>query len=310
MKKNVISKEDFLETYINKKYGIKALEICRKNKRLTLKKSSSMAFLVGYLIGDGNLSRDRMVGDFRFYGTKPNLDKIKLILKEEYNLKPYKYYLHPKGGGYILRYNNSIFSRILELYGVPRGDKILSPFKVPDWIMKSNKQTKSYFLKALLSCELENLRKRKKGFGGFVFQMSKIKKHKKELLYFLQQLRRLLEDLDIKTSNIIVPSYRKYKRKDNKISICAYFRIHTSKDNRLSLYNNVSFSDNSKQKALYNSLFSNKFDVGVPESGKNLHEKSWDILAGRSGLTKGDLVLNLSFPGKKKSCGLVPTRDI
>jgi len=125
--KIIVKEVDFLHTYRNKNLGLKSLSICR------------------HILGDGSLSKDRMTGDFRFYGKIQNLGKIKLILETEFSLIPYSLYLHPNGGGYILRYNNAIFARILELAGAPRGNKLVNEFEVTGWIMKGDKNIKNLF---------------------------------------------------------------------------------------------------------------------------------------------------------------------
>ena len=143
--KIIVKEVDFLHTYRNKNLGLKSLSICRTNNWLPLKSSSLLASIIGHIFGDGSLSKDRMTGDFRFYGKIQNLGKIKLILETEFSLIPYSLYLHPNGGGYILRYNNAIFARILELEGEQRGNKLVNEFEVTGWIMKGDKNIKNLF---------------------------------------------------------------------------------------------------------------------------------------------------------------------
>src|SRR3989344_6231353 len=118
----IVTEEDFLNTYKNKIAGKKALEICKKNSWLPLEPSPALSSIVGHLMGDGNLSKDKMVGSFSFYGNFSNLNGIKNRIYKYFNIIPSTYCLHPKGRGstYLLKYNNAIFSRLLELIGVPR----------------------------------------------------------------------------------------------------------------------------------------------------------------------------------------------
>lgn len=255
MKNIIVSKEDFLKTYKNKAYGYKAIKLCKKNKWLPTKSSKELASIIGRLMGDGNLSKDPMVGDFRFYGNRDKLDKIKKLLKEKFKLDLYKYYLHPKKGGYILKYNNAIFSRILELTGVPRGDKILKAFKVPNWIMKGDKKVKKAFLSAIFADEMGKISKRKSGgWNGLGFGMSKIEEKSNHLIYFLNQLRYLLKEFHITSSDVRLRKDSEYHRKDGNVTYQAVFEVHINRFNRERFYSKVGFDDEEKQKLLYMSV--------------------------------------------------------
>lgn len=85
-------------------------------------------------MGDGNLSKNKFVGDFRFYGSKNKLEIIKKNVFEIFRICPSEFY--KRDGGFVLRYNNCMVSRVLELIGVPRGNKTATPFGVPVWVMK------------------------------------------------------------------------------------------------------------------------------------------------------------------------------
>ena len=252
MKEIVVSKEDFLKTYKNKAYGYKVLN---QNKFLPVESSPILASIVAHLMGDGNLSKDKFVGDFRFYGTLAILNKIRDDIQKEFGINSYKYYHHPKGEAYILKYNNCVFSRILELCGTPRGDKILNSFKVPDWIMNGDKEIKKAFLSSIFTDEMCRMCKRKNGsWGGLEFVMSKSKDKMSSLIHFLNQLKKLLNNFKITSSDVRVKKNKIYFRKDGKITYPAGFSIHTRMDNRKRFYFNVGFSDEEKQKILYTSL--------------------------------------------------------
>lgn len=252
MEEIVVSKENFLRTYINKAYGYKVLN---QYDILPVRPSPILASIVAHLMGDGNLSKDKFVGDFRFYGTVPILNKIKDDVKKEFGINPYKYYHHPQGDVYVLKYNNCVISRILELCGVPRGDKILNYFKVPDWIMNGDKEIKKAFLSSIFTDEMCRIRKSKNGsWDGLEFVMSKSKHRIESLIYFLNQLRNLLNDFEITSSDVKIKESKIYFRKDGNITYPAGFRIHTKIDNRRKFYFNVGFCDEEKQKILYTSI--------------------------------------------------------
>ena len=177
------------------------------------------------------------------------------MLKEKFKLDLYKYYPHPKKGGYILKYNNAIFSRILELAGVPRGDKILKAFKVPSWIIKGDKKIKKAFLSAIFADEMGKISKRKNGgWNGLGFGMSKVKHKTGHLIYFLNQLKFLLKEFYISSSKVRLRKDSEYHRKDGNITYQAVFGVHINKLNREKFYYNVGFEDKEKQNLLYQSI--------------------------------------------------------
>lgn len=255
MDNTIVTEEDFLNTYKDKIAGKKAINICKKNSWLPLKPSPTISSIVGHLMGDGNLSKDRMVGDFRFYGDKKKLDSIKEKLENVFKIKPRAYYLHPNGGGYILRYNNAIFSRILELVGSPRGNKVLNNFEIPMWIMLGDKGIKKAFLSSFFTDEMERINKNKIGYwAGLKLTMSKCQEKTDNLVYFFNQIKLLLNEFKITSSKIKTYEKRAFQRKDGHVTYPTRLCINTNIENRKIFYKTIGFEDKEKQKLLYSSL--------------------------------------------------------
>src|SRR3989344_5297476 len=123
----VLREKDVFLNYKNKIYARKAIEFLEKRDLIPLKSSSSLSSLVGYLIGDGNLGKDKFVGDFRFYGSEEKLEGIRLKVFELFSVKPKRF--DKRKGGFFLKYNNAIIARVLDIVGVPRGNKVISSFR-------------------------------------------------------------------------------------------------------------------------------------------------------------------------------------
>lgn len=132
---------------------------------------------------------------------------------------------------------SQILGRLLHTAGAPTGDKVLKPFLIPDWIMKGPKWVKKLFLEVILGNELEAPRLRKSGshFAHVRFGMVKIRPYLSSHKRFLNQLRALLEEFDIKTSNVKSPAV-KSKRKNGALSYHLYFRISEDKPNLYRFY--------------------------------------------------------------------------
>jgi len=202
--------------------------------------------LLAFSFGDGGIT-----SNFRPYFTGKEVD-LK-ILKEEIK------YIFPsfrckiikiknknakingrtiKGTSFILNLQNNgscILGRLLYAAGAPKGNKVLIPFLVPSWIMNGEKWIKKLFLNVLLGNEVQAPRidkSRSACFSCCIFRMTKIEKFKNTQKQFLNQIKKLLEDFGIQSSEVEEDSPRK-ERKDGQISYPLYFRIQK---NKLNLY--------------------------------------------------------------------------
>ncbi len=150
------------KSYKNKYAAMKAVKILSSSKLLPLHASKNLSSIVGHLIGDGNLSKNPFVGDFRFYGTEIKLNVIRKKIFRVFRIRPKQFYR--RKGGFVLKYNNCLMSRILNAVGVPRGNKVNVPFRVPSWIMCGSKPIKRAFLIAICDDELSSPRIDKRGY--------------------------------------------------------------------------------------------------------------------------------------------------
>ncbi len=232
---------------IKQSYGLSNLSQRRLKDKcvLPLRASPVLACLCAHLIGDGSLKlTNKNQGSIRFYGKKEKLLSIaqdyQLIFGREVLLTRRKR-SKEKEEFKILFYDTHM-ARILAFIGVPTGDKILSAFKVPPWIMNGDKEMKRSFLQAICDDELGGVYKIKRNtWLGLRFKMSKKKEFIQQHLVFLEQLRSLLKEFGIETSKIKVVPNQAYNRKDGNISYPAYFKIMNAKPNRLKFYNEVGF---------------------------------------------------------------------
>src|SRR3989344_1178038 len=185
---------------------------------LPLKATPLLANLCGHLIGDGTLRLTTNSGQVKFYG---GVEKLNYL-------------------------------------GIPAGDKILTAYKIPNWIENGSTKIRKAFLQALFDDELEGLYKDKTRFNtwkGFKFKMSKRKELINEHIYFLDQIKKMLTHFGIETGSIKVDNNDKYSRKDGVISIPTYFRISTKKENRKQFYKKIGFNrEKKKQENLIKSL--------------------------------------------------------
>lgn len=142
----------FLKTYKTRGYRIRHLENYRKF--FPINSSEGLAGIVGDLISDGHLQGNPK---WRIDFTSKSKKELKRFEKEIYLLFEIKGKIrecttNKLSKSYNLGINCSPVSRILFLCGVPSGQKVLSPFKIPYWI-KRDKECFRRFAQRLFSCE-------------------------------------------------------------------------------------------------------------------------------------------------------------
>jgi hypothetical protein len=160
-----------------------------------------LAKIVSYLTFDGHLAEDLKC----FYLSSKDmamLSDFDDLIHKKFQIKGRL----EKGTGFGESYKYRVFSRevcrFLERAGTPKGCKINKIFLIPEWI-KNNQEAYYNYLKAAFECE-----------GGFWLESKKYPivrfgLNKNEGLAvngeeFLIEMKRLLLNLDIKTSNVWV----------------------------------------------------------------------------------------------------------
>lgn len=152
---------NFLKTYKTRSHRIRHL----KNYQYLFPINSSpvLAGIVADLICDGNLQGDpKWRIDFTSKSTnelKRFEREIKLLFNVHCKIRECKSNIF--GKTYNLSMNCSPITRILFLCGVPSGQKVLTPFRIPLWV-KNNKENFRRFAKRVFSCE-----------GGIMFEQGR-----------------------------------------------------------------------------------------------------------------------------------------
>ncbi|MBS3069941.1 hypothetical protein J4220_00350 [Candidatus Micrarchaeota archaeon] len=110
-----------------------------------------MAKIVSYITFDGHL-RNNLSGFYLSSSDWNVLRDFENIVTRKFGLTPH----YEKGTGfgvsYKCRFYNSKVARFLSSIGVPNGDKMLTPFSVPDWIKRDPRLSRAYLIIAF-QCE-------------------------------------------------------------------------------------------------------------------------------------------------------------
>lgn len=215
--------------------------ISKKNKFILFLKIFAFTF------GDGGIGRS-----FRVYltGDKRDLEELKEEIENMFsfkckinevtseNSKIGNRLIGGKSFELSIQGNGSyIFGRLLNVAGAPVGDKVITPFLIPLWIMNRPKWVKKLFLEVLLANEIQTPKLGSYGchFGQSKFIMVKVREYIKTQKIFLNQIRELLKGFGIETSEVKVGLPRR-SRKDQKLSYPLYFQINRNKINLYKFY--------------------------------------------------------------------------
>ena len=217
----------------------------RYNKIYSNKELEDIAYLIGYNLGDGNLSKNFC--NTWFYGVYSDLFDIKKILLK-FGVKPVIYKYKIDNGKMAV--HDHIFSRFLYIYGAIPGDKTKNKVVIPKWILKSNKNIKRKFLQGLFDSELNKISKveNKNHYRNLKFDNAKTLNKARDGIFFLNQIRDLLlEDFGIKTGKVCLG--RRYKRsRDNEKMQQLYFILYSNYINLYDFIIKIGFLYNSKRK--------------------------------------------------------------
>ncbi len=177
-----------------------------------MKKDLDFVRIISFLFFDGHLYKD-LSG---FYFSSKNIDTLKKldeIIQKTFMIKG-KFYYNDGGAGKRKTHKYRVFNKkiCLTLYnlGVPKGDKTINQFLIPEWIL-GNKKFAREFVRVAYFCEGSMKEKRKN--PRIKFNLNKAEFLLKEGIQFMEQIRKILKDNKIETTEIGI--YDAKTRKDN-----------------------------------------------------------------------------------------------
>ena len=226
-----------------------------------------LAYLFGWGFGDGGLSSE--FGYYFVCGKKHDLLKIKEYLIEQ--IPKIQVVIEENDGhslitlhngtkreiiginSWILYIRDSSFCKLLYAFGLTKGRKVLQETRIPDWIMNGEKEVKKAFLNAIFEGELQqhkvqyNVKRNKTDICPISFGMNKVEEYRNNLIDFFNDIRKLLNEFDIKTTEIeaFKPSVI---RKDNKKTYFTRFHISISASNTIAFSKVIEFPFNQDKK--------------------------------------------------------------
>lgn len=253
--KPIVRFEQFIKKFPNIK--LKSKELAKKI--LPLYPSIKLAEIIAALLTDGHIdwytsdNHPRCRKILLYSDNKNECEWFLNIFKELFRIKgDVKKYTsktsYSQEESYKAEIFNATLARILILAGVPAGDKTKMEYKMPNWIMVSDKKIKTAFLRTLFNFDgsVPNDKKDRPCSWQMTYSMNKERNLLENGVKFLKQIEKLLGEFNIKCGGI-----GQYKDEGNK------YNLHFSFSNQISIvsfYQKISFINLAKQKRLENAV--------------------------------------------------------
>lgn len=230
-----------------KPIAVRTLLMCKKNKWLPLYPSPGLSRILGYLIGDGHITKN--LTHTYFYGKKKYMKKPNEFINEYFGIRGVIRRMN--NGVHSLEVSNTALTRLLYCAGVPKGNKTKQVYDVPDWILypeqygctkqESHKIQKA-FLQGLNDSETTQLSIKKNTKSTLQEIIFEISTHKfSQQFNFILQLKQLYKNFDLNVSEF---NYKRFRR--NKLSWRIGFRIKGIK-NIIIFFNQIGFYFNEER---------------------------------------------------------------
>lgn len=263
----ILNEEDILNVAPEKSNKDRILAVLKEKGLIPLKYSNpnitKIVKLVGHLFGDGSLSHSKsgtgMSGKVVVSGNFEDLDDIKSDIESlGFHCSPiYRGYsesvvdygsgqLLIRGNYHAVQCNSIALFTFFKALGVPVGSKSDVEYSLPKWVVNAPLWIKREFLASFFGSELESPRVNVSTFYPPSFAISKRSELLDSGLRFVNELKELLKEFDVKVSSIKV--LNGVKRSDGSSTYKIIVYIASNIDNLINLYGKIGYEYNSMRK--------------------------------------------------------------
>lgn len=287
-----IPKENLI--YLSDKTGIKKEEVekniitirtrhgNKSNVKLPLQTSEKIASLVGHIYGDGFISAKKRQMEYS-NTNKDLIEEVEMLVKDVFGIKPYT----KKQDRLCF---SSIVGEFLILLGAPTSPKTQNYKKLPEWLIQGNKECKKYFLRAIFDDDGSVMFSENYNAKGINLHWTIQQENKNKLFNLLNQIKSLLNDFDVLSSE---PIKRKSYYKKGKEHIVMYITI-TDYESILNFSKAIGFTNKNKQLKL-EKILSRKTNP-VKRQRLKITQKIVNLLKTNVSLSTAELAKLLGLP--------------
>jgi|SRR3989344_637877 len=292
--------------------SIKTLIEIYKRKYHKLDKKT-LTYLVGWGFGDGGMTKK--LSYYFLCGKKEDLKDVKKYLTEKIKGKMIiesndgnnlieqanGKIIKIKGESWILRINDPFLCKLLNSFGLPKGNKVLQKTNLPAWIKNGNKEIKKTFLNAIFEGELQkhrvknNIIRNKIDICPITFGLSKIEKHKVNLIELLEEIKSILKEFQIECGEVEKPKASNL-RKDGLITYCSRFYISISAQNTIRFSNIIDYKFNrEKRKSLVKAIKEAKRKIKKMKLQLNKYNKALKLYDNGISIYKVSKIIDVEY---------------
>jgi len=162
-----------------------------------------IALLAGWILGDGHLTKNLYEVDF-YDEEKESLENLRTLIQTHFpKISLSEVEKHREENEYRLMVRSATFAHFFATLGVPAGNKTEVPFSVPRFVLNGSDEVKGHFLAGIIPSEMDTPKLvTPHASGAITFGMSKIESLENEHIRFLEQIRTMLNDFEVKSSDI------------------------------------------------------------------------------------------------------------
>jgi len=257
--------------------------------------------IIGFVLGDGYLGIGKN-NQVQFYGKvedlefiKEDLRKIGFLSHSYSRIRKHKMKTQYKGYEFerkedSLHSSSSSLAVLLNLLGVPSGNKAEKDYDIPEWIMKSPKWYKRLFLASLFGAEMSSPRtitNHKFNLYCPIFSLSK--RDSSHGLRFINQMSILLEEFEIKNALVKLRVDEVNGTKANRIRLM----VNNDSENLINLFSKINYEYNIKKRKLANAaILWLKSKERVLDFREEVMEKAREMK--KNGFSKSQIISSLS----------------
>ena len=137
--------------------------------------------------------------------------------------------------------DSKALSLLLQYLGIPKGDKTITQYFVPEFVMRGTIYVKREFLRALFGCDADKPKYKKMNFEALALRQNKASCLGREMLQYYDQLTYLLEDFSV-ASYVNIRNKGEVRQKDNAEVLTFELVVRPNNENLFRFYSRVGYA--------------------------------------------------------------------
>ncbi len=212
-------------------------------------KAGVLARLCGFILGDGHLVRNSI--RLHFTGNKEALKAV----QKDLDTLGYSNYSRIKsvelrntirgrmfvGKTTSFTLDSRPLSLLLQYMGIPKGDKSVTLYNVPEFVKCGTKFVKREFIRALFGCDADKPKYKKMNYEALSLRQNKAESLKENMLQYYREISKLFLDFGI-TSYTYIRDKGEIRTKDNAAVLTFHLTVTPNNANLQKYFSRVGYA--------------------------------------------------------------------